>query len=110
MGRKVSEYKRIDSAAVSKALEKRGITHTAASREMGFSSEYMKEVLKRGTVHPSVIKIMRMLYNMNDEEIFGKEENSIEPEQPQEGGFDWETFGRVVEEAVYRGVARALNQ
>lgn len=94
----------INSAKLGKELARRGLSKEAAGKELGHSTAYMGLVLKRGTIAKSDMLAISQRWNIHHKDIAPGEDEPI-PEMPTA-----DVTLKLVEEGVYRALARALPE
>lgn len=105
MGSIATNYIKINPANLKAELTRKGISMIQASLRCGFSKGYLKECCKRGSVPPTVVKLLRYEYNIDPELYVYDGED--EPEKEKEP-LDYEKLYQTINEAVYIAVKRAL--
>lgn len=93
----------IDRVKLQNEIGKRGLTLSEVAREMGMSKNFMKTVVDRGTAAESTLVLLAKLYNIRFEDIAPKREQAQEVPTP-------DITLQVIEEGVYRAIARALPE
>lgn len=106
MGLRATNYIKINPANLKAELTRKGISMVQASLRCGFSKGYLKECCKRGSVPPTVVKLLWYEYNIDPELYVYDGED--EPEKEKEP-LDCEKLYQVLHDAVYTAVTKALK-
>lgn len=111
MGRKTN-MQRIDSSKLRAELKQRGLAMKEASEIMGFSITYIKNRLDIGTMPEPSIKLIEHCFGIKPEKYVVKEEKPVESAEKVEKVelvFDHEALYKIINNAVYNAVYRALG-
>ena len=111
----------IDGEKLRKELEKRNLKQADVAREIGINGSTMSKSINEGYLQPYTMKLLTLCYDIKLEDILPnkKEEDPVVKETPEvtidirDQELQWDLFLKkldaVVEDAVYRGMTRALN-
>lgn len=102
---------RVDGEKLKKAMAKRGLALTRASQELGFGISFLSNVVGRGTISASAMKLLGTEYNIKLEEIEADPEPpavEVQPEQMQMEAPDGLTYQEIAQ-AVAEGIRAALE-
>lgn len=102
--------KDFDPAKLQKELDERGLIRQKVSKEMGYSSNYLKVCMNDKLIAPSALTILEMKYNIKYEDIAPttEEPEDVGTDQAEEKVADAILTSKAVEEGVYRAIVRAL--
>ena len=99
----------INKDALVRELNKRGYNLTDANREMGRSDAYLHGCCNRGLITEATAKSLEAIFNIKRESFVVDRRVPEEKKQSVER-LDVETFRKLIADAVYDGVTRALKQ
>ena len=107
-----------DPVRLQNEIGRRGLTPSSISKEMGYSLNFMAQVLRRGSLRDETLNLLKEKYNITFQDIQKKKPEPPKPEIPtpditmklvEEAVF--RALSRMnIEEALYNAMKRALNE
>lgn len=92
---------------LSRELEKRNLTKTIASREIGFCDSYISQVMQRGVISKVAARALENTYNIRLVDYELKETAPVAPPTPVQLELDYVKLRNIIYEAVYSAVKKA---
>ena len=74
----------INGEALRAAIQKRGLSLTAAARDSGFTDNYYTKAITRGSIARPATVMLQSLYNIKPEEYVTPSRADTEPETEQD--------------------------
>lgn len=108
---------KIDGEALRRELEKRNLSMTDVSKELGFAKSYISKVINLNLCNVPTMKLLEVTYNIKPENYEYKEPEpetepiSIEELETEEivSQIDYKEFYKTIYGAVYHAMQDVLN-
>ena len=113
----------INSEALRRELQKRGLNHIEIAVEMGRGKNYLTDAFRRKRLHTATVIMLKQLYNIPSEVYVIDDEKPVEQEKEcpapeiakmfkeltEHSTLAENILYKVVYQAVYKGVSKALR-